>query len=81
MREGERYTAEEAARLAGIGATHEIGHQLFHILHPYGHPACVMNPVPMFAYRAWAARLDGKACPLGITAEMVPGVYKYLYDD
>jgi hypothetical protein len=40
-----------------------------------------MNPVPMFAYRAWAARLDGKACPLGITAEMVPGVYKYLYDD
>jgi hypothetical protein len=81
MRGGERYTAEEAARLAGIGATHEIGHQLFHVLHPYGHPECVMNPVPMFGYRAWAAKLNGKACPLGITPEMVPGVYKILYDD
>jgi len=40
-----------------------------------------MNPVPMFAYRAWATKLNGKACPLSITPEMVPGVYKYLYDD
>jgi hypothetical protein len=52
MRGGETFTAEEAARLAGVGAAHELGHQLFHFLHPYDNIACVMNPVPMFAYRA-----------------------------
>ena len=80
MRGGESYSAEEAARLAGIGATHELGHQLFHILHPYGRTACLMNPVPMFAYRAWVAGLSAKDCPIGSGPDMRPGAFKYLYD-
>jgi hypothetical protein len=79
MRNGESYSPEEAARLAGISAVHEIGHQLFHFLHAYGQSACLMNPVPMFAYRAWAAGLSPKDCPIGSSAAMRPGTAKILY--
>jgi hypothetical protein len=79
MREGESYTTEAAARLAGIGAAHEIGHQLFHFLHPFGQSACIMNPVPMFAYQAWADKLSPKDCPIGSSPAMRPGAYKFLY--
>jgi hypothetical protein len=78
LRDGERYEAEEAAQLAGVGAAHEIGHQLFHINHPFGNRACVMNPVPMFAYRAWAKGLSPKDCPLGSSPAMTPGAYKFI---
>lgn len=73
MREGESYTAEDAARLAGIAAAHEIGHQLFHFGHPYGQAACLMNPVPMFAYRAWVNGLSARDCPIGGSPAMRPG--------
>lgn len=79
MRDGERYEGHEAAVLAGVAATHELGHQLFHILHPFGAEACVMYPVPMLAFRAWAAKLSAKDCPLGSRPELKPGVYKFVY--
>jgi ribosome modulation factor len=77
-REGESYDAMEAARLAGLAATHEIGHQLFHFLHPFGKPACLMSPVPMFAYRAWAQRLSARDCPVGSDPALRPGAYKFI---
>ncbi|MET0312145.1 MAG: hypothetical protein ABW051_08850 [Burkholderiaceae bacterium] len=79
LREGERYSPEEAARLAGISGAHEIGHQLFHFTHPYNQPACLMSPVPMFAYRAWAQKLSPKDCKVGSSAPMKPGAYKFKY--
>ena len=78
-RDGERYAPDEAARLAGTAAAHEIGHQLFHFLHPFGKPACIMDPVPMFAYRAWAAGLSARDCPIGSDPAMVPGAYTFRY--
>jgi hypothetical protein len=78
-RNGERYEPLEAARLAGLSATHEIGHQLFHFLHPYARPACIMDPVPMFAYRAWAKGLSARDCPAGSDPALVPGAYRFLY--
>jgi hypothetical protein len=79
MRGVETFTPEEAARLAGVGAAHELGHQLFHFLHPYDNPACVMNPVPMFAYRAWVEKLSPQDCPLGSSPPMQPGAFKFVY--
>jgi hypothetical protein len=78
-RNGERYTPMEAAQLAGIAATHEIGHQLFHLLHPFGRPSCVMSPVPMFAYREWMQKLAPAQCPLRSDAAMTPGAYQFHY--
>lgn len=79
VREGEHYTPEEAARLAGIGATHELGHQLLHLLHPFGNKACIMNPVPMFTYRAWINGLSPRDCPIGSSPAMQPGAYTFEY--
>lgn len=79
LRGGERYTPEEAARLAGLSGAHEIGHQLFHFTHPFGQPACLMSPVPMFAYRAWAEKLSAKDCPVGSSPAMTPGAYRFDY--
>ena len=77
MRMGERYTQDEAAALAGIGATHEIGHQLFHYGHPYLHPACVMAPTQLLAFRAAAARLSAPACMHAADPSMRPGTAKF----
>lgn len=79
LRNGERYELREAAQLAGVAATHEIGHQLFHLAHPFARPACVMSPVPMFAYRAWRDKLSGLNCQLGSDPSMTPGAYKFQY--
>ncbi len=78
-RHGERYEPLEAARLAGLSAAHEIGHQLFHFLHPYAKPACLMDPVPMFAYRAWAKGLSARDCPVGSDPALVPGAYRFRF--
>ena len=78
-RESESYSSEEAAKLAGVAAVHELGHQLLHLLHPFGQKGCIMDPVPMFAYRAWSAKLSAKDCPLRSSAAMTPGAYKFTY--
>ncbi len=79
MRDGEIYSPMDAAQLAGTSAAHEIGHQLFHFLHPFGQSACLMNPVPMFGYRAWAKKLSPKDCMIGSSPAMMPGAYKFQY--
>jgi len=79
MRDGETYDASEAARLAGTAAAHEIGHQLFHLLHPFARPECIMSPVPMFAYRAWAKKLVPGDCKLGSDQAMTPGAHTFNY--
>jgi hypothetical protein len=79
MRGGETFNPAEAARLAGLGAAHELGHQLFHFLHPYDNQACVMNPVPMFSYRAWAEKLSPRDCPIGSSPSMKPGAFRFVY--
>ena len=79
LREGEVYGDDEAARLAGVAATHEIGHQLFHFLHPYAQTACVMYPVPMLAFRHWAEGLSAEKCKVGSFPEMQPGAYQFRY--
>jgi hypothetical protein len=78
MRGGETYDPAEAARLAGISAVHEIGHQLFHFGHPYGRAACLMNPISMFAYRTQINGLSAKDCPIGSSPAMMPGAVKLL---
>lgn len=79
MRQGETYSAPEAARLAGLSAAHEIGHQLFHFGHPFGQSACLMNPVAMFAYRAWLDNLSAKDCAIANDPTMQPGATRLYY--
>ena len=79
LRGGERYTPEEAARLSGAYLAHEIGHQLFHLAHPFDRPACVMRPVEMLRFRQWYDALDAEACGVGSGPAMTPGAVKIRY--
>lgn len=72
-RGGEQYSDGEAAELAGAYLAHEIGHLLFQFGHPFGHQACVMNPVSMLRFREWFEQIDGARCMPGSRAEMTPG--------
>ena len=76
LRQGESFTEEEAARLAGLSGAHELGHQLLHLSHPFGQPACLMYPVPMFSYGEWAAKLSASQCRPGSNPAVTPGAYK-----
>ena len=79
LRGGERYSAEEAARLSGAYLAHEIGHQLLHLGHPFGRPACVMRPVEMLRFREWYEALDAAACTVGSGPSMTPGAVDIYY--
>ena len=79
LRGGEVYGTDEAARLAGIGAAHELGHQLFHLGHPYGQRGCIMSPPPQLAYRAWVNGLSAADCPIGSSKPMQPGAFQFEY--
>lgn len=80
LRGGERYTDDEAARLAGVLLAHEIGHLLFHYGHPFGRKACIMNPVPLLRFRETATGLDPAACRRGSNAQMKPGAVKLPFN-
>ncbi|GAB6041336.1 hypothetical protein [Endothiovibrio diazotrophicus] len=79
LRGGEHYTPEEAARLSGAYLAHEIGHQLLHLGHPFGRPACVMRPVELLRFRRWYEALDPAACKVGSGPSMSPGAVKIQY--
>jgi hypothetical protein len=63
LRGNESYSEADSARFAGLLLAHEIGHQLFHLGHPYGRRACVMNPPELLHFRDWAEQLSPKDCP------------------
>ena len=73
LRGGERYEPLEAARLAGTGAAHELGHLLFHYDHPFGIPACVMSPTLMLRFREWVNKFDASVCFEANAPGMKPG--------
>jgi hypothetical protein len=77
LRGGARAEGLEPAQWAAALLVHELGHQLLHLSHPYGRPACVMNAPPLLDFRAWVAGLDAKACPVGSSPEMRPGVLRF----
>jgi hypothetical protein len=73
LRAGETYARRDALRFAGILLAHEIGHQLWHLGHPYGRTACVMNPTPLLHFRQWAEALAPAQCPFAGDGPMKPG--------
>jgi hypothetical protein len=77
LRDGESYSDTESATFAGLLLVHEMGHQLFHLGHPYGRRSCVMNPPELLHFRAWSRDLSPKGCPIGGPGAMKPGFEKF----
>jgi hypothetical protein len=72
LRAGQTYEADAAVNYAALVLVHELGHQLLHLGHPYGHQACVMSPTPALDFAAWA-RAIGPSCKLSKLSGMEPG--------
>ncbi|MCK4910286.1 MAG: hypothetical protein KAR83_01525, partial [Thermodesulfovibrionales bacterium] len=82
LRGGKDYTEEEAIELSGAYLTHELGHMLLHLDHPFGRKECVMTPVPLLDVRTWYEGLDASACPIGSSKAMTPGAMKlYMFEE
>lgn len=74
LRSDEHYTSEQITTYAAALLTHELGHLLLHLGHPYGNHNCIMSPTPLLKYREWHDGLDASQCPLGSEEMMNPGV-------
>ena len=79
LRGNRSYPRAEALRLAGAYLAHEIGHLLYRYGHPFGEPACVMNPVPLLHFAEAVAQLDAARCARAARAEMKPGATPIYY--
>lgn len=73
LRNGTSYSREEGIELAGSYLAHELGHQLFHLGHPWVNKACVMRPVELLDFRGWRKNLDSTKCSPGSSPAMTPG--------
>jgi len=73
LRNDKSYSSDQVTTYAAALLTHEIGHQLLHLGHPFGNPKCIMSPTPLLKYREWLAGLDAAGCPLNSEASMTPG--------
>jgi hypothetical protein len=58
--------------------THELGHQLLHLGHPFNSKACVMNPPELLQFDNWTRNLNAAQCPLGNHAENRPGAHRFV---
>ena len=73
LRNDEDYTSEQITAYAAALLTHELGHLLLHLGHPFGNQNCVMSPTPLLKYREWVEGLDASQCLLGSEEMMTPG--------
>ena len=79
LRNDESYNETQIINYSAALLTHELGHMLLHLGHPFGDVSCIMSPTTMLNYRDWYDNLDSTKCAIGSRSEMVPGVVKIGY--
>jgi len=79
LRNDEHYSSDQVTTYAAALLTHELGHLLLHLGHPFGNHSCIMSPTPLLKYREWVEGLDASQCLLNSEAAMTPGVIDINY--
>ena len=80
LRQDETYTEDQIINYSAALLTHELGHLLLHLGHPFGIKSCIMSPTVMLNYRDWYDNLDAELCAVGSSAEMKPGAASITYN-
>ncbi len=80
LRQDEHYSEEQIINYSAALLTHELGHLLLHLGHPFGNKNCIMSPTLMLNYRDWYNNFNAAECAPGSMAEMVPGVANLNYN-
>lgn len=80
LRQDESYSEKQIIDYSAALLTHELGHLLLHLGHPFGNRHCIMSPTTMLNYRDWYDQLDASLCGIGSSPEMTPGAVKIDYN-
>jgi len=80
LRQDETYTDDQIINYSAALLTHELGHLLLHLGHPFGNKNCIMSPTVMLNYRDWYEHLDAGQCAVGSSGEMTPGAAQINYN-
>jgi len=80
LRDDTAYSDEQITDYAAALLTHEVGHMLLHLGHPFGNASCIMSPTPLLKYRSWYQSLDAEKCKVGSEPQMQPGAAKLEYN-
>ncbi len=80
LREDEKYSDDQVINYSAALLTHELGHLLLHLGHPFGIKSCIMSPTLMLNYRDWYDNLDAEQCAVGSSTAMKPGAASIIYN-
>lgn len=80
LRQDSAYENAQIINYSAALLTHELGHLLLHLGHPFGNKHCIMSPTVMLNYRDWYDNLDAAQCELGSSRDMSPGAAKLEYN-
>ncbi len=73
LRGDKDYTDDEAINYVAALLTHELGHQLLHLGHPFDNAACIMRPPQRLEFDNWYKLLNADKCKLNSSDAMTPG--------
>jgi hypothetical protein len=80
LRDVRRPSRAQSVRYVAAVVTHELGHQLLHLGHPFDNKSCIMRPPVRFRFEEWLNGLSASACEIGSEPAMTPGVSIHLPD-
>ncbi len=80
LRQDKTYSDEQIINYSAALLSHELGHLLLHLGHPFGNKYCIMSPTLMLNYRNWYDNLDAGQCAVGSSKEMTPGAAQINYN-
>ncbi len=80
LRQDETYTEQQIINYSAALLTHELGHLLLHLGHPFGNSHCIMSPTVMLNYRDWYKNLDAEQCTVGSSNDMMPAAVELEYN-
>lgn len=80
LRDDKTYSEEQIINYSAALLTHELGHLLLHLGHPFGEKNCIMSPTTLLNYRQWFDDLNPELCALGDNEAMKPGAINLEYN-
>lgn len=80
LRQDSSYNDAQIVNYSAALLTHELGHMLLRLGHPFGDKHCIMSPTTLLNYRDWYKQLDADQCAIGSSEQMMPGVANIDYN-
>ena len=80
LRQSNNFNVEKNIELAGTYLSHEIGHLLLRLGHPFDNKSCIMRPAQLLNFEFWYENLNASDCKIGSEKQMDIGAIKLYYN-